>query len=68
MRFNISQIDIGDLISCLDKFPSRNYSTYQVTNKLDKTILIVEKIGDAESEKRMIDIKDIVEVVQKHTS
>ncbi len=38
-KYNISQIDIGDLISCKDKFPDRGYSTWHVVAKLDNTLL-----------------------------
>jgi len=58
-RYNIKEINIGDSITYKYKYSEYKFSTWKVVGKLDKTLLVVEKIENDIIERRLIDITDV---------
>ena len=59
------QINIGDDILFIERYPEEMYSIGRVTNKLDDSILFVEKKHDQFTKNRMVSIYDVESIIVK---
>ncbi len=64
-EYTINEINIGDLVTWQDKYAKYENSTWRVIKKLDHTILVIEKIENDITEKRMIDVSDVEALINK---
>ena len=59
------QINIGDEILFIERYPEEVYSIGMVINKLDEGILFVEKKHDQFTKNRMVSIHDVESIFNK---
>jgi hypothetical protein len=62
-KYKQSQIKIGDMIHY--KYSNNTFYTGRVVNKLDKTILMVERQKEGLTENKMIYVSDVHTVLDK---
>jgi hypothetical protein len=63
--YDIKQIKVGDEVIYHDRYAEEGSSTWRVISKLDKTLIVIEKIEKGVTEKRMIDASDVERLIVK---
>jgi hypothetical protein len=62
-KYTRSQVKIGDEVQFSNRYIEHTHYKWKVVAKLDNTILMVEINEPGISERRMIDIDDVIEVI-----
>jgi hypothetical protein len=62
-KYKTEQINIGDKVTYTNKFNQAGFSSGIVTGKLDKSILFVDKNENGSTNKIIIDVSEVEDII-----